>query len=119
MVPPSGEIPFIITTPVMQSVEEKRKFIRSHVMRGKNCRKMPLRPQSRVGSGKINEKVHTNREYALAIPAKVGDECSLTPLSAELTPDVLATIWRRKQYPCSAEPFREDAVIANSNKLER
>ncbi|KIX03867.1 uncharacterized protein Z518_07420 [Rhinocladiella mackenziei CBS 650.93] len=97
LTPPDDAIPFIVTTPARQSVEEKRKLIRSHVMRGKNRKKRPLRPPSWIGGGKVNDAVNIRRQNVLSTPAKVGGELSFTAFSAEMGSDMLETIWKLQQ----------------------
>lgn len=100
--PSSDTIPFIVTTPARQSVEEKRKLIRSHVMRGKNRKKPRSMPPSWTSSAHPNLSVSRRKDYTLSIPVKVGGGFSFPASSVELPPDVLESIWKRKQYRCSA-----------------
>jgi len=113
LTPPNNDIPFIVTTPARQSVEEKRKLIRSHVMRGKN-RTKPLRSRSWISGGKANDTFDTKNENALCIPAKVGGEFSLTAFPTEISPDVLETIWNCKRIPLSwCRIFNRTNVLTN------
>lgn len=89
-------LPFIATTPSGQLADDKRKFVRSHVMRGKNRKKRPPRPPSWISGGEIDRPIDVARAGASRVPAKVGGELSLTALSAEkIAPDTLESIWNR------------------------
>ncbi|KAK7752045.1 hypothetical protein SLS62_006009 [Diatrype stigma] len=92
-------LPFIIATPSGQLGEDKRKFVRSHVMRGKNRKKRPSKPPSWISGGEIDRPIEVARAGASRIPAKVGGELSLTALAAEkLGPYMLDSIWKSKAY---------------------
>ncbi|KAI0844415.1 hypothetical protein F5Y00DRAFT_274033 [Daldinia vernicosa] len=84
---PSGiTTTFIINTPAEQSIEENRKTIRSHVMRGKNRKKLPPRPPSWI-NGKQLQDLNRIRN-APTVP--------LTTISGEISPAVFETIWKLK-----------------------
>ncbi|KAK9771095.1 putative Transcription factor domain-containing protein [Seiridium cardinale] len=95
--PHGAEIPFIISNPAKGSNDEERKLIRSHVMRGKNRKKIPPRPSSWInGRADCHEGDLWKNRLSYA-PTKVGGEFSLTPFSAEMTPRTLETI-RKLRY---------------------
>jgi hypothetical protein len=88
-------IPFIVITPQRQSVENRRKLIRSHVMRGRNRKKRPAKPPSWINGNEAKAKFDATQENAVVIPAKVGGEFSLAAIPAEISPDMLEPIWKR------------------------
>ncbi|XXG98038.1 hypothetical protein Hte_004355 [Hypoxylon texense] len=101
--------PFIVTTPTRQSVEEKRKFIRSYAMRGKN-RKRPLpRPASWINGSRRGDETSTNKENTFSIPAKVGHDFSCAAIPAEVSPALLDVIWKCKAHSW-LEPVLNDAA---------
>jgi hypothetical protein len=77
-------------------VEERRKLIRSHVMRGKNHKKRPSRPQSWINNSEANDEYKANEENAFSVPVKMGGEFSFTAVSLEISPDMLETIGQCK-----------------------
>ncbi|OTB15764.1 hypothetical protein K445DRAFT_22083 [Daldinia sp. EC12] len=87
--PKDGTTVFIVNTPARQLVEENRRTIRSHVMRGKNRKRLPSKPSSWVNGGQLM-RVNT------PIPLKVGGELSLTALSNEISPILFETIGKLK-----------------------
>ena len=89
-------MPFIVTTTARQSVETQRKFIRGHVMRGKNRNKLLLKLPLDTGSDLVCETDSRQNEHVLAIPAKVGSEFSFTVCSTDMDSDTLQTIWKCK-----------------------
>ncbi|KAF2498479.1 hypothetical protein BU16DRAFT_536502 [Lophium mytilinum] len=92
---------FIVTTPAKQSVEEKRKLIRSHVMRGKNRKMLPTRPRSWIDGDKANDRELLKEGTYVSVPANVGGLFSFTAFSAEISPDMLEAIWelKRSMFP--------------------
>ncbi|KAK6079207.1 hypothetical protein SCUP234_05760 [Seiridium cupressi] len=95
--PHGADIPFIISNPTKRCNDEERKLIRSHVMRGKNRKKIPPRPSSWInGRADCHEGDLWKNRLSYA-PTKVGGEFSLTPFSAEMTPRTLETI-RKLRY---------------------
>ncbi len=89
---PHDDAVFIVTTPARQSLEGKRKLIRSQVMRGKNRKKRPSRPLLWMSDVQTQ-----NTPRTISIPAKFGGELSFTGISADLGPDMLDALWKRKQ----------------------
>ncbi|KAH7144194.1 hypothetical protein B0J13DRAFT_622758 [Dactylonectria estremocensis] len=88
--------PFIVTTPATQSLEGKRNLIRSHVMRGKNRKKLLPRPPSWINNGQICNLVDMDRVNCQPIPPKVGNEFSFASFSTEISPHMLEAIWQLK-----------------------
>ncbi|KAH7313948.1 hypothetical protein B0I35DRAFT_436154 [Stachybotrys elegans] len=96
-------LPFLVFTDKSRPDDETRKFIRSHVMLGKNRRKAPppTSPEKRVGhasplysvSGTV--KSQGSRTGArLAIPAKVGSDLSTIQFADDVDPGMVATVIR-------------------------
>jgi hypothetical protein len=98
--PLDNSIPFIVTTPARQSVEEQRQLIRSHVMRGKNRKKPHLAGPSWINGDGLNDSHTLTRQDenvpAISIPAKVGGEFFFPACPVEMCPATLESIWRRK-----------------------
>lgn len=95
----SDELPFIVTTPNMQSVEANRRTIRSHAMRGRNRKKRPIRPPSWINRGKSETSGHPNLGQAFSIMSKVGGEFSFTAVPEDLGPELLEIVWKREKGP--------------------
>ncbi|KAI0160843.1 hypothetical protein GGR52DRAFT_148908 [Hypoxylon sp. FL1284] len=89
---------FIVTTPTKQSVEGERKHIRSRVMRGKNCKKLPSRPSSWITGNSTptgtTSSTRITNAATLSIPAKVGHGLSCAAFPAEMSPGLLDLIWK-------------------------
>jgi hypothetical protein len=90
-------VPFIITTPTSQSLEDDRKLIRSHVMRGKNCKKPKKEPPRLISGGTKENDVSSSMDQSLSVSVKVGGEFSFIPVTSEITPKMLETLWSRKK----------------------
>ncbi|RDW89759.1 hypothetical protein BP6252_01791 [Coleophoma cylindrospora] len=101
LMPSDDAMHFIVTTPITQSVEEKRKLIRSQVMRGKNRKRLLSRPPSWINGGAVNGPQVFHKGNAISIPAKIGGEFSFTTVSAEMSSDTLDTIlkFKRAMFP--------------------
>ncbi|KAF2806033.1 uncharacterized protein BDZ99DRAFT_501563 [Mytilinidion resinicola] len=117
MRPSDNTISFIVSTPARQSVEEKRKLIRSHVMRGKNRKMLPTRPPSWIDANKANDRKHPKQGLDLCVPANVGGQFSFTAFSAEISPDMLEAIWELKRLMFPIE-FGLDSYRSESSWLE-
>ncbi|KAI8713901.1 hypothetical protein NCS52_01236000 [Fusarium sp. LHS14.1] len=89
----ADELPFIITTPNMPSVEASRKTIRSYAVRGRNRKKRPIRPPSWINGSK-NETCSSNLGQAFFIMPKVGGEFSFTAVPEDIGPEVLEIVWK-------------------------
>ncbi|KAI2611908.1 hypothetical protein GGR54DRAFT_334491 [Hypoxylon sp. NC1633] len=92
-----NELPFINITPTKQSAGEKRKVIRSHVMRGKNRKKPPPRPLSWIDSCQAGNVINNSKDNYTSIPGKIGGEFSLTPFSAEINSGMIDTMLKLKE----------------------
>ncbi|KAI0380590.1 hypothetical protein F5Y04DRAFT_257035 [Hypomontagnella monticulosa] len=96
LTPFNGAPSFIVTTPADQSVEANRRLIRSHVMRGKNRKKLPPKPPSWINGIQGYEEDHMNRGHSFPIPNKVGGELSLTHFSSKISPATFDAIRKLK-----------------------
>jgi hypothetical protein len=106
--------PFIVTTSLDKTDAETRKFIRSHVMRGKNKGKsMPRKgkksrspdsdttPQSSPAS-LVQHEDSGWEHWQLVSPRKVASELSLFRYTQELNPSMKELIFRgSSSRPCS------------------
>ncbi|KAI6083333.1 hypothetical protein F4821DRAFT_194566 [Hypoxylon rubiginosum] len=93
LTPADDTSPFIVTTPTNQSVENGRKFIRSHAMRGKNRKRPPPRPASWINGTYLGSE-SSLKENQLSVPARVGHEFSCIACPPELSPALLDIIWK-------------------------
>ncbi|KAJ4286655.1 hypothetical protein N0V90_012907 [Kalmusia sp. IMI 367209] len=84
-------IPFIVTTPDSGSNKEIRKFIRSHVMRGKNRKKKSLKASLLTNNHEANTP-RDEPETAVSIPPKAGGEVSFSLIPDEVGPDMLDAV---------------------------
>ncbi|KAI1751545.1 hypothetical protein F4782DRAFT_540820 [Xylaria castorea] len=84
--------PFIVTTPEDRSGDGKRKLVRSHVMRGKNQKRRPLRPPSCISGhpGYVNPSSSMTKNSS--IPAGVCEVSYEMKFPTELDPQILDTI---------------------------
>lgn len=108
-----GTMPFIITTPSLRTVKEKRKLIRSHVMWGKNLKKRPQTLASCILDARLGREHEVTQEIPLFIPDRVGDEFSLTHWSTEMTTTTLEIIRKCESDPVNHE-FASDLWLANN-----
>ncbi|RSM14170.1 hypothetical protein CDV31_005506 [Fusarium ambrosium] len=100
---PSNELPFIVTTPNMPSMESNRKTIRSHAVRGRNRKKRPIRPSSWINGGKVEASCSPNLGQAFFIAPKVGGEFSFTAVPEDLGPEMLEVVWKLRNITPSLE----------------
>jgi hypothetical protein len=94
---PSDAALFIVMTPSAPSIELNRKIIRSHVMRGKNRKKPPPRPAPWINKEDTSTPSTRFGNHALSIAPRVGGDFSFTAAPADLGPQFLAIVWKRKQ----------------------
>ncbi|KAJ4229148.1 hypothetical protein NW759_003871 [Fusarium solani] len=99
----SDKLPFIVTTPNMQSVEANRRTIRSHAMRGRNRKKRPIRPPSWINGGKAETSGNPNLGQAFSIMPKVGGEFSFTAVPEDLGPAMLEIVCKLRHITPSLE----------------
>ncbi|KAI5467777.1 hypothetical protein BGZ63DRAFT_35931 [Mariannaea sp. PMI_226] len=90
--------PFIISTSLQKPDAETRKFIRSHVMRGKNTRKSrrakePAQQQN-VSRTCSSEQQHENLCWTLVQPRKIASEISLFDYVDDMKPYMLDLIYK-------------------------
>lgn len=112
LTPADDTSPFIVTTPTNQSVENGRKFIRSHAMRGKNRKRPPPRPASWINGTYLGSE-SSLKENQLSVPARVGHEFSCIACPPELSPALLDIIWK-----CKLSATIPGAIFANSSRAE-
>ncbi|KAI8962997.1 hypothetical protein F5Y11DRAFT_173086 [Daldinia sp. FL1419] len=87
---------FIINTPSKRSIGEDRKIIRSHVMRGKNRKRLPSRPTSWINSTQLKHSDGVNTRNSTPVPPKVGGELSFIRFPGEIDSAVFGNIWKLK-----------------------
>ncbi|KEY64585.1 hypothetical protein S7711_03645 [Stachybotrys chartarum IBT 7711] len=97
-------LPFLVSTDKSRPDDETRKFIRSHVMLGKNRRKAPLRRSPRTSVehaspiyavpsiGKVHQTEGLRTRAGLSmIPGKVGSDLSTIQFADDVDPGVVET----------------------------
>lgn len=91
--------PFIITTSLDKPDRQTRKLIRSHVMRGKNTRKIRRAREAELRSTAVvppSEPWPTagGKEWVLTTPRKVASELSLFNYMIEMKPYMLNLLFQ-------------------------
>ncbi|RSL69076.1 hypothetical protein CEP53_002332 [Fusarium sp. AF-6] len=99
----SNELPFIVTTPNMPSVESNRKTIRTHAVRGRNRKKRPIIPPSWINGGKVEISHNPNLDHSFSIIPKVGGEFSFTAMPEDLGSEMLEVIYKLRHITPSLE----------------
>ncbi|KAI2472639.1 hypothetical protein F4781DRAFT_316855 [Annulohypoxylon bovei var. microspora] len=93
----ADNMPFIVTSTTKRSIQDKRKFIRSHVMRRKNGKTLPSRPPSWIDGQRVTSMTTTKNEYILPGPIRIAGGFALANLSTELSPAIFESIYQLRE----------------------